>query len=306
MDIKKIQINSEKVGKRLDIFLTETFPNYSRALFQSQIKKGDILLNGEKTRPGAKLKVDDLVNVALPKVVPLIVKPEKNIKLNILFENDNFIVINKPAGIVVHPSESTPEHTIVNALLAYCPKISSVGDDSKRPGIVHRLDKEVSGVMIIAKNQKTFDHLKKQFQNRTIQKKYIALIHGKIIPSSGTINIPIGRSKSDPNRMSVKKSGDGREAITIYKTKRILGQYSLLEIEIKTGRTHQIRVHLLSKGNPIVGDTKYHTKKMVKNTEIKRVYLHAQSIRFTGINGEIFRFKADIPEDFKLFLKQLT
>ena len=306
MTQKQITADSADQGKRLDKFLSERLLDYSRSFLQAQIKNGSIALNNKKPEPGTKIKAGDKIQIILNMPENISIKPENNIQLDILFENNDFLVINKHSGIVVHPSESTPAHTIVNALIAHYPNISEVGDDAKRPGIVHRLDKDVSGVMVIAKNQKSFEFLKLQFQDRKIRKKYTALVYGKMNPSDGMISAPIGRSTSQPNRMSVKKIGEGKEAITLYKTIKIFNNYSLLEIETKTGRTHQIRVHLLSRGNPIVGDNTYFLKKAKKKAELNRIFLHAYSIQFRGLNGDLLRFKADIPTDLKLFLKQLT
>jgi 23S rRNA pseudouridine1911/1915/1917 synthase len=306
MKQQRITVYLKDQGKRLDVFLCEKLKFYSRSSLQTLIKNGNILLNGNKSNSSAKITANDKILVTLPELKSLTVNPEPKIQLDVIYEDDDFLVINKNSGIVVHPSESTKEHTIVNALLAHYPQIASVGDDSKRPGIVHRLDKDVSGVMVIAKNQESFEFLKSQFQERKIRKKYIALVYGKILPPNGKISAPIGRSKSQPNRMSVKKIGEGREAITLYKTLTNFHKHSLLEIETKTGRTHQIRVHLLSRGNPIVGDTTYFLKKMVKKTEINRIFLHAISIQFTSNKGEKMGFKAEIPPDLKQLLKQLT
>jgi 23S rRNA pseudouridine1911/1915/1917 synthase len=307
-DMEQISLNvsAEDNRKRLDKFLVEQFSSYSRSFLQSQIKKGKITLNGSRVITGNKLKEGDEVKIILhdPKIISL--KPNKDITIDVIFENDDLVVINKPSGIVVHPSQSTPEHTLVNGLISYYPNIISIGDDPNRPGIVHRLDKDASGIMVIAKSQKTFEHLKTQFQDREIKKKYTALVFGKITPSYGKIDAPIGRSKSKPSRMSVKRSDEGKEALTYYKTTKEYNNYSLLEIETKTGRTHQIRVHLLSIGYPIVGDSIYYVKKTRRKVKINRIFLHAQSIQFSDINGSLMKFKANLPNELKQFLKQLT
>ncbi|MFA6392135.1 MAG: RluA family pseudouridine synthase [Patescibacteria group bacterium] len=306
MELKKIIVASNEQNQRLDVFLVVQFPEYSRSFLKTQIQNGNITLNSKKVNAGIKIKSGDDIQLNLPTLENISIKPEKNIPINIIYEDNDFITINKQSGIVVHPSESTPAHTLVNGLIAYYPDIISVGDDPKRPGIVHRLDKDVSGIMVIAKNQRAFDHLKIQFKERSVKKKYIALVYGRIIPDNGTINTPIGRSKSQPNRMSVKRIGDGKEAETHYKTTKNFKDYTLLEIEIKTGRTHQIRVHLLSKGNPIVGDSTYYLKRMAKKTGMNRIFLHAYHIQFADLNGNLLKFNANIPEELDQFLKQLT
>lgn len=306
MEQKEITITSIDQGKRLDKFLVNQLYDYSRSFLQSQIRKGEITVNNKKVATGIKLKKGDKIQIVLQKPQPISIEADKNILIDIIYENDDLLVINKESGIVVHPSKSTPNNTVVNALIAQYPNITSVGDDPIRPGIVHRLDKDVSGIMVVAKNQKTFEHLKTQFKSRDIRKTYIALAIGNISPPHGEIDSPIGRSKSNPNRMSVKKKSEGREAITRYKTVRKYRNFSLLEIETKTGRTHQIRVHLLSKGHPIVGDKIYFIKKTKKETQLNRIFLHASSIQFTDIKGNLMKFSVDLPGDLRQLLKQLT
>ncbi|MFH1535270.1 MAG: RluA family pseudouridine synthase [Patescibacteria group bacterium] len=306
MEQKNFTVENSDKKTRLDKYLAVKLPKFSRSFLQNLIRKKEVIVNGMVFGAADKVKNGDKISITLNEPLKISLKPESDIKLNIILENENYLIINKPSGIVVHPSQSTPIHTLVNSLIAYYPKIVTVGDDPKRPGIVHRLDKDVSGIMVIAKNQKTFEHLKTLFKNRKVQKKYTALVYGKIVPLNGKISAPIGRSKSKPNRMSVKRVGDGKEAITFYKTIKQYQSYSLLEIETKTGRTHQIRVHLLSKGNPIVGDAIYYLKKAKNNREIDRIFLHAHSIQFTDMNDNLLKFRADIPKKLKQFLTQLT
>lgn len=303
---KHITVTAKDQGKRLDKFLTEQFKENSRSSLQSQIRKSEITVDGKTVITGMKLKVGNEIQISLHTPKAISIKPDKNIFLDILFEDENYIIINKQSGIVVHPSQSTPSQTLVNGLMAYCPNIISVGDDPIRPGIVHRLDKDVSGTMVIAKNQNSFTHLKNQFKERMVKKKYTALVYGNMVPPSGEINLPIGRSKTQSNRMSVKRIGEGRKAVTIYKTIKEYNNFSLLEMETKTGRTHQIRVHLLSKGNPVVGDNTYYLKKMKKKAKINRIFLHANSLQFIDTKGDLMKFSANLPKDLDNYLKQLT
>ncbi len=224
----------------------------------------------------------------------------------IIFQNKDFIIVDKPVGLAVHAGVGTSEKTLVDFLVEKFPEIKSVGDDPQvRPGIVHRLDKDTSGVMIVARNQKSFEYLKDLFKNRKIEKKYLAVVHGKIKEKTGKIEGEMGRSKKDfrkqalvRGKISVRKE---RYSLTFYKVKKELEKYSLLEVSPATGRMHQIRVHLHSIGHPIVGDKKY-TFKEFKNIPTPRMFLHAASIGFIGPGNEKYFFESEVPEDFeKLF-----
>lgn len=305
MNERKITIQKSDAGKRLDKFLAEKFSDYSRSFIQKLIKENKVTVNNQKISVHYQLKEKDIIRMELKKPASISLKPESKIKLDIVFENNDFIILNKPAGLVIHPSPSTPNHTLVNGLLAYYPQMAKVGDDSLRPGIVHRLDKDVSGALVIAKNQKAFLHLKNQFQKRLIKKKYLALIRGKINPPVGEINLSIGRSKRYPFRMGVKKAGEGKTAQTIYSTQKTFLRYSLLEIRTKTGRTHQIRVHLFSLGHPIVGDSIYRQKRTKTIEDFNRIFLHAHFLQFTDLQGEKRIFQIDLPIELKQFLSKL-
>jgi len=228
--------------------------------------------------------------------------------MKIIFQNKDFVIVDKPAGLAVHPGVGTKEKTLVDFLLEKFPEIKTVGDDPEiRPGIVHRLDKETSGVMVVARNQKTFEYLKGLFKNRKIEKKYLALVHGKMKEKEGRIEGEMGRSKKDfrkqalvRGKISVRKE---RYSLTHFKVKEELEKYSLLEATPATGRMHQIRVHLHSIGHPIVGDKKY-TFKEYKNVSAPRMFLHAYSISFIGPDGEKYYFESEAPEEFKNFPKE--
>lgn len=244
----------------------------------------------------------------------------------IIFEDKDCLVIIKPAGLPVHGGGNIDETTLADLLIKKYPEIKSVGDDQMRPGIVHRLDKEVSGLMVIAKNQASFENLKKQFKKREINKEYIALVHGKLQNDEGEINFPIKRastghkmaampiqaidllSRKTPttrDRGNIAGSFKAREALTSYKTLQKFVNYTLLKVKIKTGRTHQIRVHFYAYGNPLVGDTLYHTKKTkIKNEKLKlgRVFLMASHLSFKDLKGEKKDFKIELSEDLKKFL----
>jgi 23S rRNA pseudouridine1911/1915/1917 synthase len=228
--------------------------------------------------------------------------------IKIIFQDKNIIVVDKPAGLAVHAGVGTSEKTLVDFLLETFPEIRNVGDDPEvRPGIVHRLDKETSGVMVVARNQKTFEYLKGLFKNRKVEKKYLALAHGKMKEKEGSVEGEMGRSKKDfrkqalvRGKISVRKE---RYSLTHFKVKKEFEKSSLLEVSPATGRMHQIRVHLHSIGHPIVGDKKY-TFKEFKNIDAPRMFLHAASINFIGSNNEKYFFESEIPEEFKNFPKE--
>ena len=323
--MQELKVSKEYAGFRLDIFLRAHFLDFSRAWIQKLIKKGNVRINGKPASPSRKLKTDELINFVLELPPEISLEPDGSLdkKIGILFENEDFLVIDKPSGISAHPSQSEKERTIVNWLLFHYPPIKSVGDflekENIRPGIVHRLDKETSGTMVIAKNQKTFLNLKKQFQNHTVEKKYVALVNGSPKEDSGKINLNIARSKSDPTKnTAVKSKTEGRQALTYWKVLKKYPDHSLLEVMPKTGRMHQIRVHLKAIGLPVSGDKKYSPTRLpdrqaggrggIKSKDPKhlgRMFLHAEYLSFKNLDGEKMSFSAPIPEDLKLVLKNL-
>ncbi|MBU2068289.1 RluA family pseudouridine synthase [Patescibacteria group bacterium] len=236
--------------------------------------------------------------------------------LKIVFENQDIIVINKPAGLTVHPTKPEQDNTLVNQLLAYYPEIKDVGEDVLRPGIVHRLDKDTSGLMIIAKNNKAFEYLKKQFaagakslsepkQERKVIKRYLALVHGKVKDEKGTITKSISLSKKDHLKRSTLLDEKSKPAWTEYQVKKYFNNYTLLEITPKTGRTHQIRIHLTSIGHPITGDKQYKFKRQVNPKNLNRQFLHASYLKFKLPNGKIAEFKSKLPQDLEKVLESI-
>ncbi|MDI6777791.1 MAG: RNA pseudouridine synthase [Patescibacteria group bacterium] len=223
--------------------------------------------------------------------------------MKIIFQNKDFVVIDKPTGLAVHPGIGISEKTLVDFLVEKFPEMRDVGDDKiNRPGIIHRLDRETSGVMIAARNQKTFEYLKNLFKNRKVEKKYMALVHGKLKKKTGRIKGEMGRSKRDFRKQSLArgkvKVRKERYSLTYYKVMKEYDDYSLLEVSPKTGRMHQIRVHLHSIGHPVVGDEKYAFKKY-KKQKYPRMFLHANSISFTGWDSKPYFFKSELPEEFR-------
>ncbi len=226
----------------------------------------------------------------------------------IVYEDRDLLVINKPAGIAVHKTRpDDPQHTVVDELIAYDPAIAQVGEDALRPGIVHRLDKETSGLMVVAKTNAAFFHLKEQFRDRTVTKRYLALVHGKPRTPQGTIAAPLGKlGTKQTTHLEGKRELTEREAITDYRTVQEFRDFTLLEVTPHTGRTHQLRVHLKSIGCPIAGDTLYGPRKLPSPPGLARLFLHAARLSFTAPNGSALSFEADLPEELASVLEHLS
>lgn len=294
---------SELSAKRLDKYLAEQILQLSRAKIQSMISAGEVKVNEKViTKPAFKLETGDKVSAVITEVNeehPL----EQNIALDVIYEDENVIVINKPAGLVVHPGAGNAENTLVNALLYRWPQIANVGETS-RPGIVHRLDKDTSGVMIIAKTSIGYSWLVKQFKTRKANKTYLALVDGKPPTPTGRIETRIGRDEQHRQRMSVTYGDQGRKAESEFYTVAEYSDHTLLEVNPLTGRTHQIRVHLAFLGCPVVGDQIYGRRR--NSLEINRFFLHARrlTIRLPG-NEEETEFTAPLPLDLQTVLDNL-
>lgn len=301
MQFQSLIITEETAGERLDSFCT-TKLGLTRSQIQRLIKEGHIRLNHqEPKKSGIRLKDEDTIHYRIPEAKDSKVEAE-NIPLNIIFEDKDLIVLNKAPGIVVHPDESGHESgTIVNAVLAHAKNLSGIGGE-KRPGIVHRLDKDTSGVLLIAKNDETHQKLSKLFHDRKIEKNYIALVKGHLKTKTGTINAAIKRGRQNRQQMAIH--AQGKHAITHFETLLTFKDVTLLKVNIETGRTHQIRLHLASIGHPVIGDSTYGESKINKDFKkkygLKRQFLHAQSIAF-----EKKHFEAPLWEDLDNVLEQL-
>jgi 23S rRNA pseudouridine1911/1915/1917 synthase len=283
---------------RLDRYLAVLYPELSRSRLQKLIEQNYILVNNGRAKSSQSLNIGDIISISLPPPELSSLTPEQ-IPLNIIYENDDIIVLNKPAGLTVHPAPGHTSHTLVNALLAHCPELAAFGD-SPRPGIVHRLDKDTSGLMLIAKTIAAQQNLISQFKSHSVLKGYLVLVKGRLTPEKGSIEAPIGRHPGNRKRMAIVASG--REAKTSYKVKEYLNSYTLLEVTIQTGRTHQIRVHLAAIGYPVIGDSTYG----VRSVYLKRQFVHAFKLGFhLPSNGEYREFTCDLPSDLQQALADI-
>jgi len=289
---------ADKTGVRLDKYVSEKCSELSRTHAQKLINSGYITVNDHVAKVGLKLNIGDRVDIIIPPPAPTPLSPEA-IPLNIIYEDDDLLVINKPPGLAVHPAPGHPDHTLVNALLSHLPGLAETGD-SLRPGIVHRLDKDASGIMVVAKNNAAQLNLIDQFKARSVVKAYLVLVKGRLTPDDGVIEAPIGRDPRNRKRMAVV--AEGREARTRYHVIKYMGNYTLLEVRTETGRTHQIRVHLLAIGYPVVGDATYG----VKSAYLSRQFLHACRLGFhLPSTGEYVEFTSELPPDLAQALKAI-
>jgi len=289
----------DKPGARLDKYVGEKCPELSRTHAQRLIADGCITVNGGVAKASLKLSVGDRVNISIPPAPPRSLSPEA-IPLNILYEDDDLLVIDKPAGLAIHPAPGHPSHTLVNAILS---RLSGLPDasDSLRPGIVHRLDKDTSGVMVVARNSVAQANLISQFKAHSVVKAYLVLVKGRLTPESGVIEAPIGRDPRNRKRMAVVT--EGREARTQYQVIKYIDNYTLLEVRPETGRTHQIRVHLKAIGYPVVGDKVYG----VKSAYLSRQFMHACRLGFKlPSTGKYVEFTSELPPDLSQALENIA
>ncbi|HTF99505.1 MAG TPA: RluA family pseudouridine synthase [Nitrospirota bacterium] len=304
-------VTEKHVGKRLDMFIGHYEPHLSRSRIQTMIKEGRARVNGKIEKPGYKVKLGEQVTLELPERKVREVLPE-NIPLYVIYEDPHIIVLNKPPGLVVHPAPGNYTGTLVNALLFHYGSLPSSGPQAglterERAGIVHRLDKDTSGVLVVARTHEALRSLSAQFKNRIVKKKYVALVDGVIKKGSGTIEVGIGRHVKERKKISVH-THSAREAITVYTVKERFKNATLVEVEIKTGRTHQIRVHMAHIGHPVLGDSVYGGMKVLKynGIEINRQMLHAESLSLLHpLTGHPITFIAPPPEDMREVIRLL-
>ncbi|HRW50151.1 MAG TPA: RluA family pseudouridine synthase [Caldilinea sp.] len=315
-----IMVEAGGEGQRLDRWLAEQLPDRSRSEIQRWIKEGLVAVDGQAARASARLEQGQQIELAIPEIAPPADLAPEALPLTIVYEDDDLLVVDKPAGMVVHPAPGHSGGTLVNAVLHHCPQIEGVGGE-RRPGIVHRLDKETSGLIVVAKNDHAHRFLQDQFKDRTVYKEYLALVEGRLTPERGRITAPIGRHPDDRKRQAVlpvdPQTGvsAGRDAITDY---NVLGVYaapgtssgapattfSLVSAELHTGRTHQIRVHFAWYKHPIVGDTVYGLRK--QRLKLDRHFLHAHRLRLRlPSTNEAREFVAPLPAELQAILDQL-
>jgi 23S rRNA pseudouridine1911/1915/1917 synthase len=314
-----ILVDESEHNQRLDAVVAAHLPDCSRSLAANLIGNHKILVDNQPKKPGYRVKSGQQILGRIPAPEPVEYKPEP-IPLDILYQDSDLVVLNKPAGLVVHPAPGHSSGTLVNALLHHCPDLGGIGGEI-RPGIVHRLDKDTSGTMVVAKNAEALEILAKQFKARTVRKKYLALVYGELKEDAGTIDLPIGRHPVHRKQMSTT-TRKGRQAETVWQVREQFPGIALLELALKTGRTHQIRVHCAAMGHPVVGDPIYRNRKLLKNNDklskaipspladqlqtIPRQMLHAWRLGFVHPQtGHGMSFESPIPADMQALIDAL-
>lgn len=306
--MKKIVIPAHEAGERLDAWLVQQFSETSRSAFQKRIKEGVILVNGKKTKAHDAVKEGDVIEISKADSSASLGMTKNDVPfVRVVDETDDYLVIDKPSGLLVHPAPSQKTSTLVDFLVAHAPGIKKVGDAKERPGIVHRLDREASGLMVVAKTKKAFEHLKRQFQAHEIKKEYLALVFGKPSKDFDLIETPIGRKKGR-GRMSARAAameGD-KEARTHYDVLERFPQATLVKVRTETGRMHQVRVHMKSIGHPLVGDDLYAAMKH-QTTSLRnlRLFLHAATLGFKDLSGSWREYHSELPPELNAILETL-
>lgn len=307
-----LKADSEHAGIRLDAFLASQIDGWSRARLQRLIENEDVLVNGKVAKPSYKLREADEIEVELVAPPTDVFAPE-NIPVDIVYEDNTLVVVNKPAGLVVHPAAGTPSGTLANALAHHFQKLPGAGT-GVRPGIVHRLDRDTSGLLVVAKTEAALENLSDQFRDRSVYKSYVALVHGRVQSNSGKIDQPIARDRSNRTRMAVVRGG--RNALTLYRVRQSFNRFTLLDVELKTGRTHQIRVHLAWIKHPVVGDETYgggrdntiqDPRLRARIRSLNRHFLHAEKLGFKHPqSGEFVKFESALPPELADLLTQMN
>ena len=297
-DFRVLEPGSVDAGRRLDQFLAQAELGLTRSRLRQLISDGNVLVNGDAAKPAHRLRAGDLVSVSVPAPRPSGVVAQ-NVPIALVYQDSDLVVIDKPAGLSVHPGPGHPDRTLVNGLLALCPDIQGIGGEI-RPGIVHRLDKDTSGLMMAAKTHDAHNRLSQQIKDREVSKGYLALVEGLPSPESGTIDVPIGRDPRRRTRMAVVP--EGRESRTGYRLIERAGAHSLLELQLHTGRTHQARVHLAWLGHPLLGDGVYGRRSPL----LPRHFLHAHHLAFAHpVSGEAMEFRSQLPADLQTALESV-
>lgn len=307
----QIKVNKENIGQRLDVFLVGSDKDISRSQWQKRINNGEVVVNDKNVSKHYRLKEGDKIDFMVGRVETKTPAKKIKFKVEVVGEGDGYVVVNKPSGMVVHADSVNKDNTLVDWLVDKYPEIKGVGGE-ERPGIVHRLDKEVSGLMVVAREGEMYESLKKQFQAREVKKEYMALVHGRMSQDEGEIKLPIGRSKKKGIFIAMSNILDGlmwgREAITKYRVEQKFRNFSLIRVQILTGRTHQIRVHLGSIGHGVVGDKLYETHDVrvkKRGVELGRLWLYAAKLGFRDLRGEWVEFESGAPKELDIFLGKL-
>lgn len=300
--MEEYELTADESGERIDKFLSRNYENLSRSYIQKLLKDGNIIVNKLAVKANYKIASGDVIHIRIPESEPLDILPE-NIPLDILYEDSDILIVNKPKGMVVHPSPGHYTHTLVNAVLYHCGGNLSGINGVIRPGIVHRIDMNTTGSLLICKNDRAHQILAKQLKEHSITRRYHAIVHGNIKEDSGTVDAPIGRHPADRKKMSTK-SQHGRHAVTHYRVLERFGSYTYIECELETGRTHQIRVHMSSIGHPILGDDVYGPARCPFKLEGQT--LHAKTLGIIHPSTkEYMEFDAPLPQYFQNLLTML-
>src|SRR5215217_8743481 len=303
------RIGPEHAGVRLDAYLALQIEGWSRVRLQRLIESEDVLVNGRVVKSSYKLREHDEIEVDLTTPPTDRFEPE-NIPIDIVYEDETFVVVNKPAGLVVHPAAGAPSGTLANALAYHFQQLPNAG---VRPGIVHRLDRDTSGLLVVAKTEAALENLSDQFRDRTVYKSYVALVHGRVLSNTGKIDQPLARDRSNRTRMAVVRGG--RNALTLYRVRRSFERFTLLDVELKTGRTHQIRVHLAWLKHPVVADETYgggrdntiqDVRLRARIRNLNRHFLHAEKLAFTHpATRELVKFESPLPDELSGLLTDI-
>ena len=307
--MKKLVVPEHEAGERLDAWLAQQYPDRSRTAFQKLIKEGGVSVNGKKAKAHLVVKSDDAVEIRTGEKTSAgkNARPVNFARVRVVDETPDFLVIEKPSGLLVHPAPSQKTATLVDFLVKHAPSIRKVGDAKERPGIVHRLAREASGLMVVAKSAKMFEHLKKRFQAHDITKEYLALVYGKVVKDFDVIRTSIGRKKGRGRMSARAKAQEGdKDAVSHYDVLERFPQATLVKVRTETGRMHQVRVHMKSIGHSLVGDALYGTPKQ-ETTSLRKVrlFLHAAALGFTDLDGRRHEYRSELPPDLHAVIETL-
>lgn len=305
--MKKYVVPEHEAGERLDVWLAQQDADRSRTAFQKLVKSGSVLVNGKKPTAHLVLKAEDVVQVDVAAHEKAAAKAAGIPEVRVVDETADYLVIEKPSGLLVHPAPSQKTSTLVDFLVKHAPEIKKIGDAKERPGIVHRLDREASGLMVVAKSKRMFEHLKTQFQAHDIAKEYLALVYGKVVKDFDTIETSIGRKKGRGRMSARSKAQEGdKDAVSHYDVLERFPQATLVKVRTETGRMHQVRVHMKSIGHSIVGDSLYGTPKQ-ETTSLRnvRLFLHAAALGFTDLDGQLHEYRSELPPDLHKVIEAL-